>query len=98
MENGLIDEFNLVLTPVTVGNGQHLFAEVHDASQLQLVDVERFASGVVRLVYTPKEVQNRELLQAVDNELEAAQSNGLRYETFEPEANPASLLKKGKWT
>lgn len=54
MEHGLIDEFHLLLTPVAVGNGQHLFAEIHDAPQLQLVDVERFASGVVRLVYTPK--------------------------------------------
>jgi dihydrofolate reductase len=54
MTNNLIDEFHLLLTPVAAGSGQHLFEEIHDAPQLSLADVRRFASGVLVLVYTPK--------------------------------------------
>src|SRR6266567_676029 len=54
MANHLIDEFHLLLTPVAAGSGQHLFEEIQGAPQLSLVDVRRFASGVLVLVYTPK--------------------------------------------
>ena len=53
MEHGLIDEFHLLLTPVAVGKGQHLFEALEGAPQLKLLDVSRFASGVVVLVYAP---------------------------------------------
>jgi dihydrofolate reductase len=53
MKNNLIDEFHLLLTPVAVGSGQHMFEEIHGAPQLSLADVRRFASGVLLLVYTP---------------------------------------------
>ena len=54
MAAGLIDEFHVLLTPVAVGSGQHLFEEIEGAPQLSLVDVTRFSSGVVLLVYVPK--------------------------------------------
>jgi dihydrofolate reductase len=54
MANNLIDEFHLLLTPVAVGVGQHLFEEIKDAPHLTLADVRRFASGVLLLIYTPK--------------------------------------------
>ena len=54
MENNLIDEFHLLLTPVAAGSGQHLFAEIQGAPQLSLADVRRFASGVLVLVDTPE--------------------------------------------
>jgi len=54
MANNLIDEFHLLLTPVAVGVGQHLFGEIKDAPHLTLADVRRFASGVLLLIYTPK--------------------------------------------
>jgi dihydrofolate reductase len=53
MEHGLIDEFHLLLTPVAVGRGQHMFEAIETAPALALADVTRMASGVVRLVYTP---------------------------------------------
>lgn len=53
MAQQLIDEFHLLLTPVAVGSGQHLFEEIAGAPQLNLSDVRRFDSGVVLLVYTP---------------------------------------------
>lgn len=54
MENNLIDQFHLLLTPVAAGSGQHLFEEIKSAPQLSLADIRRFASGVLVLVYTPK--------------------------------------------
>jgi dihydrofolate reductase len=53
MERGLIDEFHLLLTPVAVGRGLHMFEGVRTATTLRLVDVTRFKNGVVLLVYTP---------------------------------------------
>jgi dihydrofolate reductase len=52
-EHRLIDEFHLLLTPVAVGRGTHLFEDVDPAPALCLADVTRFASGVLLLVYTP---------------------------------------------
>jgi dihydrofolate reductase len=54
MDNNLIDEFHLLLTPVAAGAGQHMFEEIHGAPHLALADVRRFASGVLVLVYTPE--------------------------------------------
>jgi dihydrofolate reductase len=54
MENNLIDEFHLLMTPVAAGSGQHLFEEIKSAPQLSLADIRRLASGVLVLVYTPK--------------------------------------------
>jgi dihydrofolate reductase len=53
MEHGLIDEFHLLMTPVAIGRGQHLFEDIDTAPALNLVDVTRFSNGVVVLVYTP---------------------------------------------
>lgn len=54
MEQRLIDEFHLFLTPVAAGAGQHLFESIESAPHLALQDVTRFDSGVIVLVYTPK--------------------------------------------
>jgi dihydrofolate reductase len=53
MDDGLIDEFHLLLIPVAVGKGQHLFEDIETAPALNLVDVKRFKNGVLVLVYTP---------------------------------------------
>lgn len=53
LRHGLIDEFHLLLTPVAVGAGHHVFEEVDDAPALDLVAVRRFGSGVLALTYTP---------------------------------------------
>lgn len=54
MEHGLIDEFHLWLTPVAIGTGQHLFESIDTAPHLRLLDVKRFDSGLITLVYAPK--------------------------------------------
>jgi dihydrofolate reductase len=53
MEHGLIDEFHLLVTPVAVGRGQHLFEAIDDAPALNLADVTRFSNDVLKLTYTP---------------------------------------------
>jgi dihydrofolate reductase len=53
MEHNLIDEFHLLLTPVAVGRGQHLFEALDQSPQPTLVDVTRFSSGALVLVYVP---------------------------------------------
>ncbi len=54
LDAGLIDELHLLLTPVAVGTGQHLFEPVEGAPRLELLRHERFDSGVMLLVYGPR--------------------------------------------
>jgi dihydrofolate reductase len=53
MEHNLIDEFHLLLTPVAVGRGQHMFADLDGSPQLTLAEVTRFSNGVLVLVDVP---------------------------------------------
>lgn len=53
MERGLVDEFHLLLTPVAVGKGQHLFEDIDHAPKLKLASVTQFSNGVVLLIYQP---------------------------------------------
>jgi len=53
MEHGLIDEFHVLLTPVAVGRGVHLFEGIDTARALKLADLTRFSNDVLVLVYTP---------------------------------------------
>jgi len=53
MEHHLVDEFHLLLTPVAVGAGRHLFESITTAPALHLADVTVFGNGVVVLKYTP---------------------------------------------
>jgi dihydrofolate reductase len=54
IEHGLIDEFHLSLTPVAAGHGERLFGHLDSAPRLELQEVNRFDSGVLVLVYTPR--------------------------------------------
>jgi dihydrofolate reductase len=60
MEDGLIDEFHLLLTPVATGGGKHLFEPIKGAPALNLLRLERFRSGVVLLVYSPNTIESSE--------------------------------------
>lgn len=53
MKEGLIDEFHILLAPVAVGSGQHMFESIPKTPALQLADITRFKNGVLLLVYTP---------------------------------------------
>lgn len=51
-EAGLVDEMHLFVSPVTVGGGTPAQPQ-HFQSKLELVTIDRFASGVVHLEYLP---------------------------------------------
>ncbi len=52
MQNGLIDQYNLIVYPVVLGKGQKLFNDgIH--STLRLVESRPFDSGAIALVYQP---------------------------------------------
>jgi len=53
MGHDLIDEYRLMVFPVVVGSGKHLFGEGSATKTLQLMETKTFASGVVVLSYEP---------------------------------------------
>ncbi len=53
MQHDLIDEYRMMLYPLILGSGKHLFPERANALKLQLVGTTPFRSGVVVLTYQP---------------------------------------------
>lgn len=53
--HGLIDEYTLMVFPVTLGMGKHLFRDGTDKTDLRLADAKTTGSGVVVLTYRPAE-------------------------------------------
>jgi dihydrofolate reductase len=52
-ENGLIDEYQIMIDPVAIGKGTPIFHEIKQPLNLKLSDVKAFKSGVVLLSYMP---------------------------------------------
>jgi dihydrofolate reductase len=50
---GLIDEYQLLVHPVILGAGKPLFADITSGQKLELVKTRPFASGVIGLYYRP---------------------------------------------
>ena len=51
-EHGLIDEYQLVVGPILIGNGKPLFSGASKSLKLQLEEATKFPSGNVKLRYT----------------------------------------------
>lgn len=51
MNLGLVDEYRISVHPVILGAGKPLFMDMSQRKELRLVEVNRFASGVVQLIY-----------------------------------------------
>jgi class 3 adenylate cyclase/dihydrofolate reductase len=54
LENDLVDEYRLLVYPIVLGSGKHLFRDGIDLHHLRLVDTRVFSSGVVLLTYQPQ--------------------------------------------
>jgi dihydrofolate reductase len=54
MQHGLVDRLRLLVYPVVVGKGKHLFSEGLSATW-ELREAQAFSSGVVALVYEPEQ-------------------------------------------
>ncbi|MFE4710150.1 dihydrofolate reductase family protein [Paenibacillus sp. NPDC056722] len=53
MKLGLVDEYQLMIHPVVLGEGIPLFKDMHQALPLKLLDTRVFDAGVVLHVYQP---------------------------------------------
>ncbi|MFY1687347.1 dihydrofolate reductase family protein [Plantactinospora sp. WMMB782] len=53
LENDLVDEMNLLVVPVVVGQGMRLFPETGPDLALDLVDSRAFPKGITLQVYRP---------------------------------------------
>jgi dihydrofolate reductase len=53
LENELIDEINLLICPVVVGQGTRLFPDAGPDIALDLVDARAFPKGITLQVYRP---------------------------------------------
>ena len=51
---GLIDQYVITVHPVAIGNGKRVFSE---RTNLELTDIQRYKSGVVRLCFLPGKAQ-----------------------------------------
>ena len=52
LEHNLIDELRLMVFPVVLGEGKHLFGATSDLKRLQLTDSTVVGDGIAALVYT----------------------------------------------
>jgi dihydrofolate reductase len=51
MQEGLIDEYWIVVQPIILGKGKYLFQNINERKNLKLVDMKIFKSGVAALHY-----------------------------------------------
>ncbi len=54
LQEGLLDQLDLLLFPVVVGSGQRLFEDVRGSIPLKLAGSRAFGKGVVALTYVPE--------------------------------------------
>ena len=53
LQGGLLDELRLMVHPVVLGGGKHLFEDGGDRRSLELVESKTFSTGVLYLTYRP---------------------------------------------
>jgi dihydrofolate reductase len=54
LDERLVDELRLMVFPIVVGEGKHLFGEQRDMSELRLKDSQTIGpDGIIALTYAP---------------------------------------------
>jgi dihydrofolate reductase len=53
LQHDLVDELRLMVFPVVLGTGKHLFGPTSDAKRLRLADSKTVGDGVAILIYQP---------------------------------------------
>lgn len=54
---GLIDLYSISVHPIVLGSGKPLFENLKEPIALKLIKTDVFSSGVVQLIYEPKEIK-----------------------------------------
>jgi dihydrofolate reductase len=52
-QEGLIDEYNVLLNPVAIGKGKPMFEGLTERLHLKLISIRTFRNGNVHLKYEP---------------------------------------------
>jgi dihydrofolate reductase len=60
MQQGLVDEFQIMMNPIVLGNGTPLFKGLRQRADLRPSKTREFKSGNVLLTYTPAIAHTRE--------------------------------------
>jgi dihydrofolate reductase len=58
IEHDLVDEYRLMVHPLTMGRGKRLFRDADAATRLRLVDSKTTSTGVLILTYVPATDEN----------------------------------------
>jgi len=53
LREGLLDELGVLIHPVVLGSGKHLFDEMTGQIPLKVLDSKTFKTGVVSVTYGP---------------------------------------------
>jgi dihydrofolate reductase len=53
LDEGLVDEWHLMVFPIIVGQGKHLFGEQKEMSELRLKDSKTIGPDIIVLTYVP---------------------------------------------
>jgi dihydrofolate reductase len=54
IQQGLIDEFRIMVSPVILGSGKPLFKDIPERLNLTLLKTKQFRNGNLLLYYQPK--------------------------------------------
>jgi dihydrofolate reductase len=58
IEHDLVDELRLMVFPVVLGSGKHLFGSTSDKKRLRLADAKTVGDGVAILMYQRQEAKS----------------------------------------